>query len=167
MRIEVMDCKKTRIEAQKYILKKLPLASRVAQFNSFIEGMHLEYIEYKLLSYEISIKRKNGLKKPEIKKDRIDILVNTYNGRSESINEMPKTSKKYVVKSYIRNATINEEDLTRVVKDEVIKFLKDKRLYKSLDKFNIQSIELVDIKSIYKACWIAEFRGRNILIDTE
>ena len=44
--------------------------------------------------------------------------------------------------------------------DEYFDALKDD----SMDKINIR-INIVDIKSIYKPYWIADFRGRNIFID--
>ena len=47
----------------------------------------------------------------DIKKEMITMLINTYNGHSESIDKIPNTSKKYVSKSCIRENKINEDDL--------------------------------------------------------
>ena len=167
MKIEVINYKKTRKEAQRYIAKKLPLASRVAQFNTFIENMHIEYIEFKVIQYEISTKKRGLLRTNDIDKENINIIVNTSDGRSESIHEIPQTSKKYVPKTCIKQNSINEDELSERVKEEIIKYLKDSTKYRKLIEKNICSIDLLNIKSIYKACWIADFKGRKIVIDIE
>ena len=51
MRVEVIDMEQTKNEAKKYILKKIPLVSKVFQFNSVIGDIKLEYIEFKVLIY--------------------------------------------------------------------------------------------------------------------
>ena len=131
MRVEVIDMEQTKNEAKKYILKKIPLVSKVFQFNSVIGDIKLEYIEFKVLIYEVISKKKNN---------------------------------KYISKSCIRESKINEDDLVNVVKKEIITRLTDRLRYDSIDKVSIQ-INIVDIKSIYKPYWIADFRGRNIFID--
>ena len=136
MRVEVIDMEQTKNEAKKYILKKIPLVSKVFQFNSVIGDIKLEYIEFKVLIYEVISKKKNNkIFRNETKKETITMLVNTYNGHSESIDKIPNTLNKYISKSCIRES-----------------------------KVTIQ-INIVDIKSIYKPYWIADFRGRNIFID--
>ena len=95
----------------------------------------------------------------------ITMLINTYNGHSESIDKIPNTSKKYVSKSCIRENKINEDDLVNVVKKEIIARLTDKLKSGTIDKINIQ-INIVDIKSIYKPYWVVDFRGRNVFIDS-
>ena len=157
MRVEVIDMEQTKNEAKKYILKKIPLVSKVFQFNSVIGDIKLEYIEFKVLIYEVISKKKNNkIFRNETKKETITMLVNTYNGHSESIDKIPNTC--------IRKSKINEDDLVNVVKKEIITRLTDRLRYDSIDKVTIQ-INIVDIKSIYKPYWIADFRGRNIFID--
>ena len=165
MRVEVIDMEQTKNEAKKYILKKIPLVSKVFQFNSVIGDIKLEYIEFKVLIYEVISKKKNNkIFRNETKKETITMLVNTYNGHSESIDKIPNTLNKYISKSCIRESKINEDDLVNVVKKEIITRLTDRLRYDSIDKVTIQ-INIIDIKSIYKPYWIADFRGRNIFID--
>ena len=165
MRVEVIDMEQTKNEAKKYILKKIPLVSKVFQFNSVIGDIKLEYIEFKVLIYEVISKKKNNkIFRNETKKETITMLVNTYNGHSESIDKIPNTLNKYISKSCIRKSKINEDDLVNVVKKEIITRLTDRLRYDSIDKVIIQ-INIVDIKSIYKPYLIADFRGRNIFID--
>lgn len=165
MRVEVMDIEKKRNEAKKYISHKLPLVSKVSQFNRIIGDIKLEYIEFKVLKYEVIIKNKSkNLLRSGTKKEIITMLVNTCNGHSESVDKIPNTSKKYVSKSCIRKNIINDEDLVDVVKKQIISYLTNKLKYDSLNKINIE-INILDIKSIYKPYWVGDFRGRNIFID--
>ena len=46
------------MKLKKYILKKIPLVSKVFQFNSVIGDIKLEYIEFKVLIYEVISKKK-------------------------------------------------------------------------------------------------------------
>ena len=95
-----------------------------------------------------------------VKKETITILVNTYDGQSESIDKLPNTLNKYISKSSIKQSEIDENDLVNVVKEEVINRLSDRLRYECINK-----IKIIDIKSIYKPYWIAYFRGRHIFID--
>lgn len=166
MRVEVMDIEKTRNEAKKYISHKLPLVSKVSQFNRIIGDIKLEYIEFKVLKYEVIIKNKSkNLLRSGTKKEMITMLVNTCNGHSESVDKIPNTSKKYVSKSCIRKNIIDDDDLVDVVKKQIISYLTNKLKYDNLNKINIE-INMVDIKSIYKPYWVGDFRGRNIFIDS-
>lgn len=166
MRVEVMDIEKTRNEAKKYISHKLPLVSKVSQFNRIIGDIKLEYIEFKVLKYEVIIKNKSkNLLRSGTKKEMITMLVNTCNGHSESVDKIPNTSKKYVSKSCIRKNIIDDDDLVDVVKKQIISYLTNKLKYDNLNKINID-INIVDIKSIYKPYWVGDFRGRNIFIDS-
>lgn len=166
MRVEVMDIEKTRNEAKKYISHKLPLVSKVSQFNRIIGDIKLEYIEFKVLKYEVIIKNKSkNLLRSGTKKEMITMLVNTCNGHSESVDKIPNTSKKYVSKSCIRKNIIDDDDLVDVVKKQIISYLTNKLKYDNLNKINIE-INIVDIKSIYKPYWVGDFRGRNIFIDS-
>lgn len=166
MRVEVMDIEKTRNEAKKYISHKLPLVSKVSQFNRIIGDIKLEYIEFKVLKYEVIIKNKSkNLLRSGTKKEMITMLVNTCNGHSESVDKIPNTSKKYVSKSCIRKNIIDDDDLVDVVKKQIISYLTNKLKYDNLNKINIE-INMVDIRSIYKPYWVGDFRGRNIFIDS-
>ena len=166
MRVEVIDIEKTRNEAKKDILHRLPLVSKIFQFNDVIGDLKLEYIEFKVLKYEVISKSKNNnLFRRESQKENITILVNTYNGHSESVDKIPVTSKKYVSKSCIRRNKINEDDLISLVKKQIIEKLTDKLKFDSLSKVNIE-INILEIKSIYKPYWVADCRGRNVFIDS-
>lgn len=161
MRVEVIDIEQTKNEAKKFMLKKIPLLSKVFQFNNVISDMKLEYIEFKVLTYEvISSKKNHRIFKHDVKKETITILVNTYDGQSESIDKLPNTLNKYISKSSIKQSKIDENDLVNVVKEQVINRLSDRLRYEYINK-----IKIIDIKSIYKPYWIAYFRGRHIFID--
>lgn len=96
--------------------------------------------------YEVISKKKNNkIFRNETKKETITMLVNTYNGHSESIDKIPNTLNKYISKSCIRKSKINEDDLVNVVKKEIITRLTDRLRYDSIDKVTIQ-INIVDIK---------------------
>ena len=41
------------------ILRKTPLISKIDQFNRKIENIHLEYVEYKVLKFEIIVRKEN------------------------------------------------------------------------------------------------------------
>lgn len=166
MRVEVMESKVNKKDAKKHILSKMPLMSRVAQFNSVATDVHLEYIEFKVLSYEVITREKrNRMFRQNTKSKKIIMLVNTYNGYSQSIDNVPNTSKKYVAKSCIKRSKIKEEDMIEGVKTQIIYFLKDKYKQENLDRISFQNINVIDIKSIYKPYWVADFKGKNILID--
>lgn len=166
MKIEAIAAKINKKEATKYILSKIPLVSKVAQFNNVIGDVHLEYVEFKVLKYEIVSKKKsNNFFKREIKKNLITMLVNTQNGHSESIEDIPLTSKRYVAKTHIKKTRIKEDDIIRGVKNEIIYFLKEKSKYDDIDKISIQDIKITEVKSIYKPYWVADFRGRSIFIE--
>lgn len=166
MRVEVIESKVNKKEAKKHILSKMPLMSRVAQFNSVATDVHLEYIEFKVLSYEVITKEKrNKMFRQNTKSNKITMLVNTYNGYSQSIDNVPNTSKRYISKSCIKRSKIKEDDMIEGVKAQIIFFLKDKYQKENLDKISFQNIYIKEIKSIYKPYWVADFKGKNILID--
>ena len=56
MLVDSIKIKVNKQDAIKKILRKTPLISRVAQFNNTAKDVHLEYIEYKMLKYEITTK---------------------------------------------------------------------------------------------------------------
>lgn len=166
MLVEAIASKITKKEAMKYILSKTPLMSKVAQFNKSAKDIHLEYIEFKILSYEVIIKEKQSVFfRYEKKKYNITMLVNTYNGYSESIEIIPNTSKKYIAKSFIKKSKVREEDIIEGVKTQIIYFLGENLKPEKIENLNIEDISVKEIRSIYKPYWVADFNGKTILMD--
>lgn len=166
MFVEAIEAKLNKKEAMKYILKKTPLVSKVVQFNNFAKDVHIEYIEFKILSYEITTKGKvNGFFRHEKKKKNITILVNTYSGYSQSIENIPDTYKKYIAKSCIKTSRVNEDDIIENCKNQIISYLEHNSNYYEGDRLNIQDINIQDIKSIFKPYWVADFNGKAVFID--
>ena len=86
MRVEVIDMEQTKNEAKKYILKKIPLVSKVFQFNSVIGDIKLEYIEFKVLIYEVISKKKNNkIFRNETKKETITMYSSSQMQGSEAL----------------------------------------------------------------------------------
>ena len=86
MRVEVIDMEQTKNEAKKYILKKIPLVSKVFQFNSVIGDIKLEYIEFKVLIYEVISKKKNNkIFRNETKKETITMYSSSQMQVSEAL----------------------------------------------------------------------------------
>ena len=129
--VEVTTTKTNKKDVTRYILRKIPLVSKIAQFNNIIGDIHIEYVEFKVLKYEIVSKNKsNNFFRKELKKDSITMIVNTQNGHSESIDKTPLTSKRYVSKSRIKSTKIKDDDMIRCVKNEIMNFLKKYNLVK-------------------------------------
>ncbi len=165
MRVDAIDIKVNKKDAMKYLINKLPLMSRVVQFNSSPKKMHIEYIEFKVISYEIITKIKgNNLFRQKVKSNKFIMSINTYNGYSRYIENIPTTSKKYISKSYIKSNKLKEDDIVYNTKNEIISYLKEYSK-DNIDRLNIQDINILDIKSIYKPYWVADYKGKNILID--
>lgn len=165
MRVDAIDIKLNKKDAMKYLINKVPLMSRVVQFNSSPKGIHIEYIEFKVISYEIITKIKcNNLLRQKSESNKFTILINTYNGCSKCIENIPITSNKYISKSYIKENKLKEEDVVYNTKNEIISYLKESSK-DNVDKLSIQNINILDIKSIYKPYWVANYKGKNILID--
>lgn len=163
MLVDLIEIKINKKDAMKYMLRKTPLMSKVEQFNSKARNIHIEYIEFKVLSYEIISKFKgNKLFRHETKKHNITMLVNTYNGYSESIDTIPDTVKRYIAKSCIKKSKVQEDYIIEGVKTQIIYFLGQN--LKS-EKLGIQNINAIQIKSIYKPYWVADFNGKNIYVD--
>lgn len=165
MRVDAIDIKLNKKDAMKYLINKVPLMSRVVQFNSSPKGMHIEYIEFKVISYEIITKIKgNNIFRQKSKSNKFIMLINTYNGYFKYIENIPMTSKKYISKSYIKENKLKREDIVFNTKNEIISYLKE--ISKdNIDKLSIQDINILDIKSIYKPYWVANYKGKNVLID--
>lgn len=165
MRVDAIDIKIDKKDAMKFIINKIPLMSRVVQFNSSPKDMHIEYVEFKVIRYEIITKKKGkGIFRSKYESDKFTIEINTYNGYSQAIEYIPYTSKKYISKSYIKKSKIKEEDMIEKSKEEILELLKE-RSKDNLNKVTIQDINILEISSIYKPYWIVNFRGKNILID--
>ncbi|MEF9992044.1 MAG: hypothetical protein RRZ84_04025 [Romboutsia sp.] len=166
MLVEVIESKLNKKEAIKYILSKTPLMSRVAQFNTFAKDVHIEYVEFKVLSYEVISKGKNSrFFRHEKKKKHITMIVNTYNGYSQSVEKLPETCKRYVSKGCIKRSKIKEDDIIEEVKSQIMYYLRENLDLENLDNINIENISIKEIKSIYKPYWVADFNGKSIFID--
>lgn len=166
MLVEAIEIKIKRNEAIKYFSKKVPIMSKISQFNKRIRDVELEYIEFKVLNYEIiSRSKSNNCFRNSIKKHNIIMLVNTYNGYSESIESPPITGKRYIAKSCIRKARAKDDYVIEIVKNQIINFLGKDGVLKNSDKIEIQDISIKEVKTIYKPYWTVNFDGRNLLID--
>ena len=153
-------------DAMKKIFTKTPLVSKVIQFNNKAKDVHLEYIEFKILTYEIiSKKDTRSFLRNNSKTFNITMIVNTYSGYSESIDYVPNTVKRYIPKSCIKKSKLDEKHIIEEVKNQIFRFLGGKYKNNLLENVNIQSIKLVEVKSIYKPYWVANYNGKNIFMD--
>ena len=153
-------------DAMKKIFTKTPLVSKVIQFNNKAKDIHLEYIEFKILTYEIiSKKDTRSFLRNNSKTFNITMIVNTYSGYSESIDYVPNTVKRYIPKSCIKKSKLDEKHIIEEVKNQIFRFLGGKYKQNLLENMNIQNIKLVEVKSIYKPYWVANYNGKNIFMD--
>lgn len=153
-------------DAMKKIFTKTPLVSKVIQFNNKAKDVHLEYIEFKILTYEIiSKKDTRSFLRNNSKTFNITMIVNTYSGYSESIDYVPNTVKRYIPKSCIKKSKLDEKHIIEEVKNQIFRFLGGKYKQNLLENMNIQNIKLVEVKSIYKPYWVANYNGKNIFMD--
>ncbi len=163
MLVEAIEVKVKKSDIKKIERDKIPLMSKVVQLNSRIKNITLQYIEYKIITYEIFIKMKGkNIFKQDINKDRLTILVNTYTGVSESIINIPRTSRINISKKYIKRSKIDEAGMLEIIKEEIIKLIKNNNIN---NRCKIHDIKLIDIKSIYKPYWIGIYNGKSILMD--
>lgn len=166
MLVEAIEISIKKNEALRYFSKKIPIVSKVSQFNKRIKEVNLEYIEFKVLSYEIVSKTKgNNCFRNKMDKQNITMLVNTSNGYSESIDKLPSTGKRYIAKSCIRKSKTREEDVVESVKNQIIYFLSRNSKFRNLEKIDIQEINIKEVKTIYKPYWKVDFSGKSLLID--
>lgn len=164
MLIDATDIKLDKNYIKKMLSDKTPLMSKVIQLNTRIKGTNLNYIEYKVLTYDVIIKIKGkNIFKSDINKSTITILVNTYTGFSESIEVIPATSRINVAKKYIKSSSIEEKYMLESVKDEILKFLTNR--VDTLKRVNINHIKLREIKSIYKPYWVGYYNDKFILVE--
>lgn len=166
MLVESIKINVKKQDAVKQIFTKTPLISKVIQFNNKAKDVHLEYIEFKVLKYQV-ISKKGSVNffRRNSKTFNITMIVNTYSGYSESVDNLPITVKRYVPKSCINKSKVDEYEIIDEVKNQIIKFMHKTYRNDLLEKSNIQNIKLVEIKSIYKPYWVADYNGKNIFVD--
>ena len=111
-------------DAMKKIFTKTPLISKIIQFNNKAQDIHLEYIEFKVLTYQI-ISKKGSINffRNNSKTFNITMIVNTYSGYSESVDDAPNTVKRYIPKSCIKKSKVDEYQIIEEVKNQIFKFL--------------------------------------------
>lgn len=164
MLADSIEIKVRKKDAMKHIFRKTPLISKIDQFNRKVVNIHLEYVEYKILKYEIISRRKNknNFRNDDIK-NSIIMMVNTYNGNSKSIEYVPQTVKRYIARSCIKKSNINEDYIIEKVKNEILNHFDSKN--NSIDKHMIKNIRLLEVSSIYKPYWIGEYNGKEVFVD--
>lgn len=151
MLVDLIEIKISKKEALNNLVKKIPLLSRVVQFNDRIKDINIRYIEYKIFKYKINFVE-DGLLKSN---DRI-ISLNTYTGHTKIIDKVPTTVKRYIAKECIEKSKINDLILKNSVKKEIEKNYK---------KYENENIVLSDIFSVYKPHWTCIYKGKNIFLD--
>lgn len=166
MLVDSIEIKIRKKDAMKHLFRNTPLMSKIDQFNRKIENIHLGYVEYKILKYEITSRRKNKntFRSDDIK-NTIIMMVNTYNGHSKSIDCMPQTVKRYIARSCIKKSQIKEEYIIEKVKNEILNYFENKIKNNSLDKNIIKNINLLEVSSIYKPYWIGNYNGKEVFVD--
>lgn len=166
MLVDSIEIKIRKEDAIKYILRKIPLISKIDQFNRKVENIHLEYVEYKILKYEILSKRKNKNNfRSDDNRHNIIMMVNTYNGHSKSIDYNPKTVKRYIARSCIKKCNIKENYIAEKVKDEIFNYFDSEIKHNSIDKHIIKNITLLEISKIYKPYWVGNYNGKFVFVD--
>ena len=88
MLVNLIEIKTTEKEALKKILSKIPLLSKVTQFNKGINDIDLKYIEYKILKYKIG-----NYENEFLRKNYRIVLLNTYTGAIKFVDELPIFSR--------------------------------------------------------------------------
>ena len=157
MLVDSIEIKVNKKDAMKHLFRKTPLMSKVDQFNRKVEDVHLEFVEFKVLRYEVISREKNkGNFRSDDIKHTIIMLVNTYNGHSQSVDSMPLTCKRYIARSCIKKSNIKEEYIIEKVKNEIINHF---------DSKGIKNIKLLEINSIYKPYWVGYYSGKEIFVD--
>ncbi len=166
MLVDVIEMKVKEKDAKKHIGRKTPLVSKIDQFNRKVEGVHLEYVEFKMIKYEVISKKKNksSFRCDDIKKS-ITMIVNTYNGHSKSVENMPKTVKRYIARSCVKKSNIKEDYIIEKVKDEILNHFDSNIRHNYSDNQDIKGIKFLGIHSIYKPYWIGIYNGKEVFID--
>ena len=102
MLVNLIEIKTTEKEALKKILSKIPLLSKVTQFNKGINDIDLKYIEYKILKYKIG-----NYENEFLRKNYRIVLLNTYTGAIKFVDEMPTTVNKSIARYCVQKSKIN------------------------------------------------------------
>ena len=166
MLVDSIEIKVRKKDAMKHIFRKTPLISKIDQFNRKVEDIHLEYVEYKILKYEIVSKRKNKNNfRSYDNRHNIIMMVNTYNGHSKSIDCDPQTVKRYIARSCIKKCNIKEDYIIEKVKNETLNHFDNKIKHNSMDKQIIKNITLLEVSSIYKPYWVGNYNGKEVFVD--
>lgn len=165
MLVDSIEMKVKKTDAMKYVRRKTPIISKIDQFNRKIENIHIEYVEYKVLKYQMTCNKKNkGTFRNEGMQQKIIMMVNTYNGHSQSVDFVPKTIKRYIARSCIKKSNIKEDYIIENVKNEIINHFDFKFKNGHIDKQAIKNIRLIEVSSIYKPYWIGKYNGKEIFI---
>ena len=143
MLVDLIEVKTNEKEALKNFLKKIPLLSKVIQFNRGINDINLKYIEYKILKYKI-----NNYESSILKNNYRIVVLNTYTGYMKCVDEVPTTVKKYIARDCIQKSKINEGQLENQCK-----------------KYEDEKLVLDEILSIYKPFWTCKYNGKKIFLD--
>ena len=151
MLVNLIEIKTTEKEALKKILSKIPLLSKVTQFNKGINDIDLKYIEYKILKYKIG-----NYENEFLRKNYRIVLLNTYTGAIKFVDEMPTTVKKYTARDCVQKSKINEYILKNKLKGQLEKYCR---------KYENERLVLDEIVSIYKPYWICKYNGKKIFLD--
>ncbi|CEN78039.1 hypothetical protein [Paraclostridium sordellii] len=163
MLIDAIAVKTKKSDVRKIERDKVPLMSKIVQLNPRIKNSTLQYIEYKVVRYNISLKFKGkSLFKQDICNNEVIMLVNTYTGFSESITKLPQTSRINISKKIIKKSCINECEMLEIMKDEILRLFRKNIINK---KGHIHDIKVIDIKSIYKPYWIGTYNGKSVVLE--
>lgn len=165
MLVNSTEIKVKKKDAMKQIIRKIPLISKIDQFNRKIDDVHLEYVEFKILKYEITSKKKNKSNfRCEDLKRTIIMMVNTYNGHSQSIEEEPETIRRYIARGCIKKSNIKEEYIIEKVKNEIVKYIDKKNNRYYSDKHILKGISIIEVTSVYMPYWIGSYNGKSIFV---
>ena len=163
MIVEALEAKIDKKQAMKIINNKIPLMSKVVQLNKRIKNIKLQYIEYKVITYEIVHKlnlKERIFNKSNTKIDNITMLINTSTGYTFNINNIPNTVKINIDQINLRESDIDESKIINSIKDELMKDVHQKVSC-------IQDVKLVDIKSIYRPFWVGFYDDKSIFIEAD
>lgn len=165
MLVNSVEIKIKKKDAMKHLIRKTPLVSRIDQFNRKIEDIHLEYVEFKMLKYEITSRKKskNNFRCEDVKRN-ITMIVNTYNGHSQSVEKEPITTKRYIAKGCIKKCNIQDDYIIEKVKNEIVKYIDKKNKGYFTDKYILKNVKLVEVTSIYMPYWIGNYNGKSVFV---
>ena len=151
MLVDSIEIKVSKKDALKNMIEKIPLISKIVQFNKTIKDVNLRYIEYEVLKYKVN--RRDG---ELLRGDYKIFIVNTYTGYTNMVDKIPETVKRYISKDCVEQNKINDFILKNNVRCEIEKYYR---------KFEEEDIYLVDKFSIYKPYWTCKYNGKNIFLE--